>query len=304
MIHLAGDGIAGRLLARALVEEGVNFRHYGDGETNTPPVAFVHLFQGRTFHRDPVEVAAFRKAVEFWRSQQCAAEWRVMRSVSPGDRLDRSADTQTVPQEFRPKRREECAYEYGPGFTVCVSELLRTVGGSVRDRRVDVTELCGTVVHATGLAIESFLPELRWDTNPGRTVRASATRPADRLYLFKGCHLGSNPGSSSVTIGGRVNSKGEAKGDEIEIASEILQTEVLYESEWWGKRIANALDRWPLIGWLNERHFLFAGFGGRALFWLPYCCELALTALRSGSNEAIPSRLRADRFEGRDGLSE
>ena len=60
--------------------------------------------------------------------------------------------------------------------------------------------------------------------------------------------------------------------------------------------IANALDRWPLVGWLDGKTFVFAGFGGRALFWLPYCCDLAVEALRSGSNAEIPERLRAGRF--------
>jgi hypothetical protein len=296
VVHLVGDGIAGRLLARSLSGEGLEFTQYGDGDTNTPPVAFVHLFQGRTFHRDPVEITAFRKTIEYWRSEPLASEWLVERSVTPGDRLDRSADTQTVPMEYRPRLTKESTYEYGPGFTIQTSRIADST--KVRLGRVATAELPGTVIHATGLAIENLLPELRWDTNPGRTVRAKAMSQPRRIYLKKGCHLGAEPDGGAMTIGGRVNSKGEAKDDETDLAAEILGTKVEYESEWWGKRIANALDRWPMIGWLNERDFLFAGFGGRALFWLPYCCELALGALRSGCNEEIPARLRAGRFGG------
>lgn len=97
-------------------------------------------------------------------------------------------------------------------------------------------------------------------------------------------------------MGGRVNSKGEAKDDEVELASGILGQEVALRSEWWGERIANALDRWPLVGWLKDREFLFCGFGGRAMFWLPYCAQIAVEALKVGDNSPIPQRLRPDRF--------
>jgi hypothetical protein len=297
MIHLVGDGIAGCLLASSLSSEGLEFTQYGDGRTNNPPVAFVHLFQGRTFHRDPVEIAAFEKTIAFWRAEPLALEWEVERSVKPGDRLERSADTRTVPEEFRPRKIGELTYRYGPGFTIRVADLAQSVEASVVAGRVEPSELRGTVVHATGLGIEELLPTLRWDTNPGRTVQACGQRRPGRLYLKAGCHLGADPVGDGMTIGGRVSSKGEVKDDETELASEILGSAVEYRSEWWGKRIANALDRWPLIGWLNERDFVFAGFGGRALFWLPYCCELAVGALRSGCNDKIPERLRAGRFE-------
>lgn len=296
MIHLVGDGIAGRLLARGLAEQGREFVQYGDGRANTPPVAFVHLFQGRTFHRDPVEVVAFRKAVDFWRNEDLAREWEVERSVTPGDRLDRSAGTDTVPEEFRPTAVGEALYRYGPGFTVRAKELADAVPAAVVSGRVDPSLLEGVVVHATGLAIQELLPDLRWDINPGRTVRARAGQAPQRLYLKSGCHLGADPLGGELTIGGRVSSKGEAKDDETDLAGEILGQTVEYVDEWWGERIASALDRWPLIGWLDSTRFIFAGFGGRALFWLPYCVEIAVEALGSRSNSAVPVKLRPGRF--------
>jgi len=296
LIHLVGDGIAGRLLAQWMLESDLKFVQYGDGRTNTPPVGFVHLFQGRTFHRDAIEVEAFRRTIEFWRNESLASEWEVERSVAPGDRLDRSADTETVPEEWRPVRVAPDLYRYGPGFTVQAGALGAAVPVEVVSRQVAFEDLDGTVVHATGLAIQRLLPGYRWDINPGRTVQGVGSRLPERLYLKAGCHLGADPDGRTLTVGGRVNSKGEAKDDETELAAQILGAPVRYESEWWGERIANALDRWPLVGWLDETTFVFAGFGGRALFWLPYCCDLAVEALRSGSNAEIPERLRAGRF--------
>ena len=296
MIHLVGDGIAGRMLAHRMLEASLEFVQYGDGRANTPPVGFVHLFQGRTFHRDAIEVEAFRKALDFWRGEELASEWEVERSVKPGDRLDRSADTDTVPEEWRPVPAGADLYRYGPGFTVQAVALAAAVPVEVVPGRVDTRGMEGPVIHATGLAVQELLPGYRWDINPGRTVQGTCSRLPERLYLKAGCHLGADPGGERLTVGGRVNSKGEAKDDETDLASQILGAPVHYHSEWWGERIANALDRWPLVVWLDEKTFVFAGFGGRALFWLPYCCELAVESLRTGSDEGIPAGLRAGRF--------
>jgi hypothetical protein len=306
-LHILGDGLAGTLLADRLGQREVEFFHYGDGQVNTPPVAFVHLFQGRTFHRDPIEVTAFRKAIGFWRAERLAREWSVLRTVQKGDRLDRSASSETIPAEFRPRlfrTGETVRYRYEPGFTVAAGDLVarcRRHSTTPLRSRVEPKRLDGSVVHASGLSIADLLPQVRWDTNPGRTVHAicsdSPGLVPEHLTIDQGCHLGGNPAGSGFTVGGRVSSKGEAKNDEAEIASALLSREVSISSQWWGRRIANALDRWPLVGWLNERDFLFSGFGGRALFWLPYCIDLATEALVSGSNREIPERLRADRFE-------
>lgn len=304
MIHILGDGLAGTFLAKALLAEGVRFRQYGDGQTNTPPVAFVHLFQGRTFHRDPVEVEAFKVAVDHWRASPLSEEWMVRRSIFEGDRLDKSRRTDSVPLAWRPQQASTNLVEYGPGFTLESADLLRRMRETLKEffqaSRPCTEELQGTIAFASGLDIQNLLPELRWDTNPGRTVsavgRENEELKPDYLYLNKGLHLGGNPKTQGFTLGGRVNSKGEAKNDEAELAEDILGEAVLVESEWWGKRIANALDRWPLVGWLDTRRFLFAGFGGRALFWLPYCTQIAERALREKTNEPIPPKLRADRF--------
>lgn len=299
-IHILGDGLAGTLLAAELHKEGLPFLHYGDGRSNTPPVAFVHLFQGRTFRRDPVEVDAFRCAVDHWKQEPWAREWTVERSVIEGDRLHRSARTDTIPEEFRPMALSPLTYLYNPGFTVASAAIKQRerekFKSCTRLERVDPQDLQGPVIHATGLAIESLLPNLPWDVNSGRTVSAKSSRTPSRLILDGGCHLGANPSGDGFTVGGRVNSKGEAKNDEVELASEILGEEVHFQSEWWGKRIANAQDRWPLIGWLDQKNFLFCGFGGRALFWLPYCCRLARAALEHRTNDGIPPKLKADRF--------
>ena len=299
-IHILGDGLAGTLLASELHKSGLPILQYGDGRSNTPPVAFVHLFQGRTFHRDPVEVEAFRWAVEHWRKEPWAAEWMVSRSVSKDDRLHRSADTDTVPEEYKPREVSALRFEYGPGFTVAAAAVKERETAKfqsrTRQQHTDALSLEGTVIHATGLRIESLLPELRWDTNTGRTVCANSIIVPSRLILYRGCHMGANPLGEGFTVGGRVSSKGEAQNDEATLAAEILGAKVQLASVWWGKRIANAIDRWPVLGWIDPKNFVFAGFGGRALFWLPYCCPLAVLALQSRSNEAIPAKLRADRF--------
>ena len=149
MIHLVGDGIAGRLLAQWMLESDLKFVQYGDGRTNTPPVGFVHLFQGRTFHRDAIEVEAFRRTIEFWRNESLASEWEVERSVAPGDRLDRSADTETVPEEWRPVRVAPDLYRYGPGFTVQAGALGAAVPVEVVSRQVAFEDWDGRARHGS-----------------------------------------------------------------------------------------------------------------------------------------------------------
>lgn len=303
MIRLFGDGLAGRFLAHALTLAGLPYQHYGDSRHNTPPVGFVHLFQGRTFHRDPVEVAAYAHAVKHWRSEPLAREWTVRRSVTEGDRLHKSAGTETVPVEWRPSITAGLECTYSPGFTVAAGELLerlRQESAATLLPRRDHRDTKETKVLAIGLDIAQHLPHWRWDTNPGRTVDGYCpyvpSLQPHSLHLHQGLHLGGNPNGDGFTMGGRVNSKGEAKDDEVELASGILGQEVALRSEWWGERIANALDRWPLVGWLKDREFLFCGFGGRAMFWLPYCAQIAVEALKVGDNSPIPQRLRPDRF--------
>lgn len=301
--HLFGDGLAGTFLAHTLTQADIAYRHYGDEHHNTPPVGFVHLFQGRTFHRDPVEVEAFKVAVDHWRNEPQAKEWRVRRSVLEGDRLHRSAHTETVPLDWRPVAEAPPYYTYSPGFTVDAKSLLNRLRGeaaSALEPRREPTSVQGVKLLAVGLGIASRLPHWRWDTNPGRTVEGFCPdhpelRP-QALYLHHGLHLGANPNGDGFTMGGRVSSKGDAKNDEQQLASSILQKPIEIRSEWWGERIANALDRQPLIGWLTETEFCFAGFGGRAMFWLPYCCQIARLALACGNNDPIPHRLRADRL--------
>lgn len=303
MIHLFGDGLAGTFLAHALSAEQLAHRHYGDDRHNTPPVGFVHLFQGRTFHRDPVEVEAFRQALAFWRREPLAKEWAVRRSVTEGDRLHKSASTESVPVDWRPTLDAPLQYTYRPGFTVASAELRARLRGeceSPLEPRRKPDSVSGIKVLAIGLDIAQQLPKWRWDINPGRTVEGHCPkhprRQPDHLYLHHGLHLGGNPSQDGFTMGGRVNSKGEAKDDEIELAVSLLKEPVAIRSEWWGERIANALDRWPLVGWLNQSDFYFTGFGGRALFWLPYCTRIATEALKQGNNSSIPESLRPDRL--------
>ena len=302
--HIVGDGLAGTWFARLLDSRQLDFRCFGNGKTNTPPVAFVHLFQGRTFRRHELELAAFRSCIEFWRGSQFSQEWSVLRKTTPGDRLQRSAHDHNVPEEFAPKPQGNDLFAYRPGFTVRAKDLTKfwreSFGNKFQEQTVEIGDLSGPVVYANGLGIEELLPNLRWDTNPGRTVRARCrehpARKPEHLIIAKGFHLGGNPGEEGFTVGGRVNSKGEAKNDETQLAEEWLKEGVEMCSQWWGERIANALDRFPIIGWLDKKAFVFAGFGGRALFWLPFCAPLAVEAYLEGSNQSLPQSLSIERF--------
>ena len=291
--QIVGDGLAGTWFAQLLTEKNVDFVCFGDGQTNTPPVAFVHLFQGRTFRRHELELSAFKKSIEFWRASGYAQEWSVIRKTTPGDRLQRSADDHNAPEEFAPRPCGDKLFAYRPGFTVrakALTDLWREgFAEKFQEQRVEKGALSGPVVYANGLSIQGLLPKLRWDTNPGRTVRARCPehpeRKPENLIISKGFHLGGNPGGEGFTIGGRVNSKGEAKNDETELAEEWLKETVEMCSEWWGERIANALDRWPIIGWLNAE-----------AFWLPFCAPLAVDSYLQGNNERIPEALSIERF--------
>jgi hypothetical protein len=102
-VQVVGDGLAGTLLAARLRAQGVQVRLYGDGQSNTPPVALVHLFAGRSFARSGLELEAFRSAVEQWRAEPLASEHRVRRRLDPGGRLQRSLGRAALPEEYAPR---------------------------------------------------------------------------------------------------------------------------------------------------------------------------------------------------------
>lgn len=273
-IQLVGDGLAGLFLARQLRELGHLVTVYGDGKTNTPPAALVHLFAGRSFRRDRLELECFAEAVRTWRAEPLAQEYPVRRKLRGADRLQRSLDQAELPSPWRPHRFDDDWVEYSPGFSVASKALegrLRAeLGESYRPHRRDWRELPGLKVLAVGLDAAEVLPELPWDLSRGRTVQAKSA-PGEHLVIGDGVHRAPIPGQhqpQTVILGGRSSPNSAPPQDEIEIANRLTGCGHIEVSTWLGQRCA-ARDHRPVLGWLDPSTFLFLGFGSRALFWLP-----------------------------------
>ncbi len=282
---VVGDGLAGLLLAQRLVLPVV-----GDGRSNTPPVGLMHLFQGRSFRRDLLEVEAFERSVAFWSGCDFAREFSVRRAYKRGDRLDRSAEACQVPLSFRP-RREAQNFVYGPGFVVECAALSLELAGQLQLTREHLKEFPVGCVVATGLGLAELLPG-GWDRSHGRLVTGKGPSIPSILIGF-GAHLA--PADGGVVIGGRSVARAGSVGDELEIAGRLTSHRYQEQSIWRGQKLAWRQDRWPVMGWWEGR-FFFGGFGSRALFWLPYCLDLAERAWLQGHNRGIPERLSVDRI--------
>lgn len=282
-MQILGDGLAGLLLARRLLHDGVRVTVYGDGKTNTPAQGLMHLFAGRTFRRSSLELEAFERAVEFWRAEPLAREYPVLRQVEPGDRLARSLAEASLPESLRPRRREDGKLEYGPGFSIASkrleSQLLALLGERYSQGRFEVESLAGPRVLALGTGAASLLPDIAWDISHGRTVEVTTGAALETIQIGKGIHLvPSDPGCA--VIGGR-SSPNQSRGDERELGEMLTGLRLEEKTSWYGFRCTPARDRRPILGWLEDgESFVFAGFGSRALFWLPLCADIAAGALR------------------------
>lgn len=290
MLHVLGDGLAGLMLARALPEAVV----HGDGASNTPPLALVHLYAGRSFRRHPLEVDAFKAAIDYWRSCSLAREFQVVRHFRQGDRLQRSAAE--APCQFAPSQ-EGPQFCYGPAFTIETQRLEQKLREECRvlAGRVDDPRFYPLNVWAVGTALKEMLPG-PWDHSSGRLLRAQGR--LESIVIGQGVHLA--PRGNEMVIGGRSRPAVQGgHGDELECAARLLGKAPRYLSEWRGQRLACALDRWPLVGWWEPQVFVFGAFASRALFWLPYCVQLAVKALADGHNQAIPAALSVERIRAR-----
>lgn len=280
--HIVGDGLAGLVLARRLVDEGNDVVLYGDGQTNTPPVGLVHLFAGRSFRRSELELETFAEAVRYWRSEPLAQEFPVKRKLSPGDRLDRSLEEAELPREWTPTRLDAGWVQYSPGFSVAAQALERRLReeliSSYHQGLCDWRELPGVRILALGRQAPTLWPEFPWDLSKGRTVEALSD-PSALLTIGRGVHRAPFPERNTVILGGRSSPGGAPPEDELEIAMELTGVPHQELSTWSGHRCA-APDHRPILGWLDPQTFVFLGFGSRALFWLPYCVKATGESLK------------------------
>lgn len=300
LFSIVGDGLAGLMLALRLRSEGHQVAVYGDNQSNTPPVAMVHLFAGRTFRRSPLELAAFERAVLHWRQEPLAREMSVRRRVEPGGRLDRSAESHPIPDDYAPRRCEGDWMEYRPGFSVAARRLEQRLRSEleVRPGLRALDSVPGPRLLALGLRARDFFPGVGWDVSPGALELAPAPpgRPAI-IEIGLGVHAVTSPEGDKIAYGG---SGGAFAGPDRkqrlrELTGSTYQPGVVWE----GTRCAPARDRLPLLGWLDPENFAFVGFGSRALFWLPFCLDLAVAAL---DGAPIPPELDVRRLPTLSGL--
>lgn len=281
------------MLAARLRQEGVDAVVYGDVNTNSPPVAQVHLFAGRSFRRHPLEVEAFRTAVRHWRSEPLAAEHTVFRRTEPGGRLDKSLEASEVPSEFRPRREAPGSFRYSPGFAIASQALEQRLRREVPVRPGTCDER--PAVFAPGLRLPELFPQLRWDLSGGRVVQARGPVP-EAIFMGEGVHV--VPAGQGISVGGRHSSKNPDPRDELDCVERLTGVRYHEVSVWEGRRCAPTRDRWPVLGWIDEARFVFGGFGSRALFWLPHLTNLAVHSLGARSNEGLPAEVCVERLAG------
>lgn len=296
-------------LAAELVRRGHEVRLTGTGASQAPEVAVVHLFAGRSFRRSRLELEAFEEAVAYWRGRPEAVELPAVRWGQPGDRLEKSASSLDLPEArwagWRPLGEpadpsEPLAgtlWRYGPTFAVLTGLYLGRLGEELawvpKESTVQADEI---EVLALGCGLQERLGEVGWDRSSGSLQRVVLERDLQAgLYLGPGFHLALlSPGCVGWLGGGRGDGS-----EQREAAGERLGFGVQKVTERRGERLALALDRRPLLGWLSARTFVFGGFGGRGFFWLPYCVKAAAEALeRPDRAGAIPEGLRLERALG------
>ena len=302
MISIIGDGIAGLMLAERLLERGREVTVFGDGETNAPPVALVHLFAGRTFDRGSFEVEAFEAAISHWRTEPLAEEFQVRRHIPKGERLDRSLKTTQVPVEFKPQLVASEEVVYGPGFTVAGEDICSRIANKLGHRyikgKVEPTQIEGFKILSHGMGMAESFPDIIWDLSFGRALEAKP-RPSE-MHIGHGAHIGPTPQSETSWIGGRFSRTEPERRDELDQAQKLRGQTFQEIREWTGWRCTNARDRWPVIGPAADNTFVFSGFGARAFFWLPYCLEVAIGALVDSLD--VPQELLFSRLPKRKSL--
>ena len=263
-ISIVGAGFAGLSLAEAMHHRGEEFTVFGRTETNTPPNAIVHLFAGRSFARSQLEVLAFERAIDFWTDHPFATRTDVLRHVPDGSRLQSSKERTNVPDAYRPRGIEREWVEYRPAFVIDAWDYLKSIRSELGDRVVPKylnrdKFPTGKTVLALGYEIANFI-DAEWSQTGRQLVAATCEEPIDRIVI------------------------GEVTGINPHIVS-----------SWSGMRCALDGDRLPVIGWRGDE-FVFAGFGSRGFFWMPYCVDVALEAISSRSNDAIPAALSVGRL--------
>lgn len=295
------------MLAHRLHARGESVEVFGDDRANTPPVALVHLFAGRTFRKSHLEVLAFQKAVEHWRTEPLAQEWPVRRHIKTNDRLDRSLEQSEVPEDYKPRRAGHELVEYSPGFSIATQDLrerlLGELGPRVHQQNIDPTIVPGPRILALGARAPEHILNISWDLSGGRTVEVECAETSQRIEIGHGLHIAPRPDVSAaneparLVLGGRSSATGPGAGDEVPAAAALTGLTYEERESWQGKRCAPAADRWPVLGHKDPETFLFCGFGSRALFWLPACLDLAVCALLDPSQEAdIPLSFHWRRF--------
>ncbi|MGE0494579.1 MAG: NAD(P)-binding protein [Vulcanimicrobiota bacterium] len=272
MIEVVGAGMAGLMTARSLHERGHPVVVYDDGRALAPPAGLVHLFAGRTFRRHPLEVEAFERAIDYWRSQPEAREYSVRRQA--GQRLIGSAES-PLPAAFAP-RREGDYFHYSPAFVVDTPAWLEQLRSQLTVRG-ESRQLDPGVVVATGPALAQWLA-LDWDQTTGSLWTLAGQ--LDQVEIGSGYHLA--PRGDQVVAGG-------------DCEAACLRLKATPHGQWSGQRLTPRRDHWPVLGWHRQR-FLIGGLGSRGLFWMPYLAPLAALAIEQGHNGSLPAELSVGRF--------
>lgn len=313
-VSVIGDGLAGLTIAQRLAQDGSLQAIYGNGQSNTPPVALLHLFAGRSFRRDSLEVQAFKQAVSFWGAlPELGERFQIRRLVQPQSRLAKSLDQ--APAGFIPSSLGLNWLEYGPGFSINTAKLEKNLRQTLKPyycrQTINPDQVEGLKILATGAKASLLFPNLPWDASSGRLVIARTSLTTRNILIGLGLHLAPYPKTGdncqlehSLVLGGRFSASGQELGDELELANELLELayatklspkeKVRLKSHWSGERLS-LIDHRPVIGPVDQKTIAFFGFGTRALFWIPYCLELTLAALKERSSP-IPNSLSFKRF--------
>ncbi len=307
-LTIVGDGLAGLMLGhRMQQQEGWKVTVLGDGNPQVPEVGIVHLFAGRSFRRQPLELQAFKVATEFWRASSFSCEFEVERLVEAGDRVDRSGLScevlQSLPSNWQPRRVElenlgQVCWRYGPAFSVRAKEFLHHLREELGERylrtRANLEECDGLKVLALGVDLAELLPDGPWDRSRGCLIAGQIeSRELTQIRIAPGLHLAPGEGTRKAFLGGGLVTE-TFSCPSVESSLGLTFSE---DSRWTGERLAYAGDRWPVLGWRDSETLIFGGFGSRALFWLPFCLNLATAALvQSPEVGGFPAQLSLGRL--------
>lgn len=281
-IHIAGDGVAGLMLAATLSQRGAEVVVHGDGAARGGSYALVHRHAGRSFRTNSLDDQIWHAAcagLERFVDSGAVVRTRMARPLSSraGARLGRSVRLAPAVTREHIAPFGEC-FVYEPAYVVDIAAALGTLAEDL-DLRMARTERADAI-----FAVGADLAADVVDRYGGHLVEFEGSVP----LAVAGGGLHAVPTPRGVCVGSTWWDVAEPMSDDAAIAQLRDRATGLGLDlgaalrVWCGVRAVNRIDRRPIIGWLGGR-FVVGALGTRGWYWMPFVASHVAHALLDGT---------------------